>query len=200
MKRLSIASILLASLLPVAANAATPIPLGELVETFMVRPGENPDWTMGADDPRIEWTTEGVAYRSGPSYSIHERLGHARVTFGGKEHKTLKKRVVPVEWQIAMTNELGDKWPIEQVEIGPGCAMAESCPMDTVKNLKAHGIKLQRICNNEDHNYRHTGYKATKDGKQAYILDMWGVGSGGVSEFVSVAYSPLKDGKNLCSL
>ena len=182
------------ALFPVVAKSS-PIELGELVEIFMVKPGQSPSWTMGANDRRIKWETPGIALRK----STSERVGAARISFQGKEYTTLKRRVVPAVWGIVMSQDGLVKHGPQSIEIGPGCALAEHCPAETRKNLLATGFKLSRICKATDIGGSvATGYLASKNGKLAYIVDYEGVGSGGTMSVLTIYYKPKVEDRNLC--
>lgn len=161
-----------------------PIPLPKAISTFLVAPDTSADWTLGSEEPSIQWITNGVDPALGRNPG-GRRKGLARVSVAGKELKHLRQRLEPVLWQVTMSSTFPIKFGVERVELQPQCDTV-ACEFDLVKGLAGSGVSLTQVCIAGPAPFQQTAYLARKGGKQAVVVYATNRGSGGESNSLEI--------------
>lgn len=172
------------------------IELPKLIEAFMVNPGSNPEWEMGAGKsmPEIKWISSGIESHGSASY----RRGTTRVLLNGKEMQHLRQRLEPVPWKIVMVSDSPAKLGPEQVSIAPSCDTVQ-CEFDFKKAMSVEGFSLKKICEASPVSQRITAYEVRKSTAHVYAVVADNLGSGGASTELRLFFSAPSPASNLCA-
>lgn len=184
------------------ASRAEPnaITLPKLIETFMFRPGDAPEWSMGAgaSTPQISWKSSGVENR--PNCGAYEfcRRGTTRVLLNGKEMQHLRKRLEPVPWELFMYSKNLAKFGPEEVSILPSCDTVQ-CAFDFKAAMGDNKFALTEICKAGPASFSQVAYAISKEGKRIYAVVSENLGSGGSSTGLTLFFRAPPRPKDFCS-
>lgn len=195
-------AILFAILTPMKIVASTPpssISLPNLVELFMISPGDSPEWSMGAGEhsPQIAWESVGVETDTCGDVYESCRRGSVRVSLSGKEMMNLRQRMEPVTWEILMTSKTVEKFGPQKISISPVCDKVE-CNFDFQKALKQSRITLKQLCKAGPPVFQQTAYLASEGSKQVFVVVSENQGSGGASTSLELSFGGETPPKDLC--
>ena len=173
------------------------IDLPKLVAAFMVKPGSNPEWSMGADQttPQIKWTSSGVESRPDCGIYISCRRGSARIRFNGKEMQQLQQRLEPALWDLFMTSTSPAKFGPEEIEISPSGFFT----FDFKKAMNVKGFSLKQICKAGPAPMRQTAYEVRNGASRVYAVVNDSLGSGGASTSLSLFFNAPSNAADLCA-
>lgn len=186
---------------PVAAQNARgrAIELSALIEAFMLRSGESPDWSMGAGNstPQIVWTSVGVEGEPDCGVYVACRKGTVRVSIAGEEIQHLRQRLEPIEWGIFMTSREARRHGPQQIDITPRCDTVD-CEFGFEWAFRNKGFTLSEKCKAGKWGWKQTAYEVRKGGKITYVLVNDNQGSGGSSVFLTLLFTAPKNLQSLC--
>jgi hypothetical protein len=186
---------------PLAARA-TPevISLPALIEAFMLRPSDIPQWSLGAgkSTPQIDWKSSGVEVR--PACGTYEscRRGITRISLKGREIQHLRRRLEPISWEIFMYSRTLAKFGPEEISISPSCDTVQ-CSFDFKAALSDENINLRQVCKAGPASFTQVAYAVSKDGKRVFVVVSESLGSGGSSTSINLLFRAPPRLNDFCS-
>lgn len=200
------------------------IELGDFIRYVMLKPDEKPRWDMRADeDSPINWKTkgveeetrlsmpnrlpEGVAWDSDTAIeSVGSfRSGIAKINVMGERPTVLKKRRIPIPWQIKLTSSMPKKFPPQSLIASPKDCFGSGntgCYFELIKSLEGANISSASICTTPKYRFSNGTLlmKISAKGRQdAFLAYTKSAGSGGKSSSVQIYWSlDLEDKNNIC--
>lgn len=174
--------------------------LASLIDVFMTRDAEHPEWSMGADtkvEP-IKWLSQGVEGEGKCGNYIACRKGQVRVTIDGKEIQHLRERLEPIFWDVIISSSSDQKFGPENVEITPKCDTVE-CSFSIENELTKNGFDLHKLCQAGSSAMSSIGYLAKRANKSIYILFLQSTGSGGTGNWLTLSWSKPINDSDLCA-
>ena len=200
MKYFNVLPVLLCILPVVGFAQPETITLPKLIETFMLRPSDAPEWSMGAGafTPQISWKSSGVEDR--PNCGTYEscRRGTTRVLLNGKEMQHLRKRLEPVPWELFVYSRKLAKFGPEEVSISPSCDTVQ-CAFDFKAALDDNKFALKKICKAGPASFSQVAYEISKESKRVYAVVSENLGSGGSSTSLILFFRAPQRPSDFCS-
>lgn len=199
MKLVATLTIAVLALPSISRAQSKAIELPKLVETFMVKPDSDPEWSMGASKstPQIRWTSSGIESEPNCESYVSCRRGVVRVLLNGKEMQHLRQRLEPVPWELFMVSTSNAKFGPEEVGIWPSCDTP--CEFDFKKAMNVKGFSLKQICKSGPAIARRIAYEVRKGYSRVHAVVTENVGSGGTSTSLNLFLHSPQAAADLCS-